>query len=62
MRSNPWKQSKKGRKKIGVGFKQNDDDEEDDDDCGGGRTGGCFWSIFWMVMWYYHAQTYFFVS
>ena len=35
-------QSKKGRKKIGVGFKQNDDD--DDDDCGGGRRGGCFWS------------------
>ena len=32
-------QSKKGRKKIGVGFKQNDDD-----DCGGGRRGGCFWS------------------
>ena len=34
-------QSKKGRKKIGVGFKQNDDD---DDDCAGGRRGGCFWS------------------
>ena len=47
MRSNPWKQSKKGRKKIGVGFRQNDDDddEEDDDDCGsGGRRGGSFWS------------------
>ena len=41
MRSNPCMQSKKGRKKkIGVGFKQNDDD----DDCGGGRRGGCFWS------------------
>ena len=44
MRSNPWKQNKKGRKKIGVGFRQNDDDddEEDDDDCG--RRGGSFWS------------------
>ena len=44
MRSNPWKQSQKGRKKIGVGFRQNDDDddEEDDDDCG--RRGGSFWS------------------
>ena len=43
MRSNPCMQSKKGRKKkIGVGFKQNDDD--DDYDCGGGRRGGCFWS------------------
>ena len=42
MRSNPWKQSKKVRKKIGVGFKQNDDD--DDDDCGGGRRGGFSWS------------------
>ena len=31
--------SKKGRKKIGVGFKRNDDD-----DCGGGGRGGCFWS------------------
>ena len=46
MRSNPCKQSRKGKKKIGVGFKQNDDDdEEDDDDCGGGgRRGGSFWS------------------
>ena len=50
MRSNPWKQSKKGRKKIGVGFRQNDDDddEEDDDDCGSGgrREKG------WIVMSY----------
>ena len=43
MRSNPCMQSKKGRKKIGVGFKQNNDDD-DGDDCGGGRRGGCFWS------------------
>ena len=45
MRSNPCKHSRKGKKKIGVGFKHNDDDEEDDDDCGGGGTrGGSFWS------------------
>ena len=43
MRSKQCMQSKKGRKKkIGVGFKQNDDD--DDDDCGGGRRGGFSWS------------------
>ena len=39
MRSNQCMQSKKGRKKIGVGFKR-----DDDDDCGGGGRGGCFWS------------------
>ena len=39
----PMHAEQKGqKKKIGVGFKQNDDD--DDDDCAGGRRGGCFWS------------------
>ena len=62
MRSNPWKQSKKGRKKIGVGFKQNDDDDdgEDDDNCG--RRGGSFWSSSPSFGWLCHIITYFFVS
>ena len=40
----PMHAEQKGqKKKIGVGFKQNDDDD-DDDDCGGGRRGGFSWS------------------